>query len=89
MKRIIAIVLILLMLNPICVQANPTDDGELKLYALSAVLIDGSNNRILYGKKENEVRAMASTTKIMTLIIALEKGNIDDAMVLMIGGTRA
>lgn len=81
MKRIIAIVLILLMLNPICVQANPTEDGELKLYALSAVLIDGSNNRILYGKKENEVRAMASTTKIMTLIIALEKGNIDDEVV--------
>lgn len=47
------------------------------LYARSAVLIDGSNNRILYGKNENDVMPMASTTKIMTLVIALENADLD------------
>ncbi len=49
---------------------------ELNLYAQSAVLMDASNNRILYGKNEELVRPMASTTKIMTCIIALENGNL-------------
>lgn len=51
---------------------------QLDLYARSAVLIDGSNNRILYGKNQDEVHPMASTTKIMTLVIALEYGDPDD-----------
>lgn len=50
----------------------------LKLYAQSAVLMDGSSGRILYGKGQDIIRPMASTTKIMTCILALEKGNPDD-----------
>lgn len=50
------------------------------LYAKSAVLIDGDSGRVLYGKNEEEVLPMASTTKIMTLILALEKGNLDDVV---------
>ena len=49
-----------------------------KLYAKSAVLMDGKSGRVLYGKNPDEVMAMASTTKIMTCIIALEYGNKDD-----------
>lgn len=51
--------------------------AELKLYSQSAVLMDGSNGRILYGKNERLSRPMASTTKIMTCILALEAGNTD------------
>lgn len=51
---------------------------EMLLYAQSAVLIDGDSGRILYGKNEREIRPMASTTKIMTCILALELGNQDD-----------
>ena len=43
-----------------------------RIHALSAVLMDGDTGRILYGKEQNQVRAMASTTKIMTAIIILE-----------------
>lgn len=49
-----------------------------ELYALSAAMIDGDTGRVLYEKEGYNVRAMASTTKIMTLIIALEYGNLDD-----------
>lgn len=53
---------------------------ELNLYAQSAVLMDASTGRILYGKNEDLARPMASTTKIMTCIIALEYGNLGDTV---------
>lgn len=48
-----------------------------ELYSLSAAIIDGENGRVLYEKNGYEIRAMASTTKIMTLIVALENGDKD------------
>ena len=42
------------------------------LYARSAALIDGDTGRLLYGKEENVILPMASTTKIMTCILVLE-----------------
>lgn len=57
---------------------NLPEKPSLKLYAASAVLIDADNNRILYEKNANEIMPMASTTKIMTAILALENGNPDD-----------
>ncbi|MCD8221603.1 MAG: D-alanyl-D-alanine carboxypeptidase [Clostridiales bacterium] len=47
------------------------------LHAQSAVLIDGDSGRLLFGKSEDEFRPMASTTKIMTCILALEMGEPD------------
>lgn len=47
----------------------------LKLYASGACLMDTSTGRILYGKEENTSLPMASTTKIMTCLLALENGN--------------
>ena len=42
------------------------------LHAYSAVLYDGEAGRVLYEKNGYEVLPMASTTKIMTLLIVLE-----------------
>ena len=42
------------------------------LYAKYAVLLDGDTGRVLYGKNEETAAPMASTTKIMTCILALE-----------------
>ena len=47
------------------------DEPE-NLYARSAVLIDADSGRVLFGKEADVIRPMASTTKIMTCIIALE-----------------
>lgn len=52
----------------------------LGLYAQSAVLADGLTGRVLYGKGEDTIRPMASTTKIMTCILALEMGNPEDVV---------
>ena len=62
------------------VTAGLSDEKEepLKLYAQSAVLMDGETGRILYGKGEDVIRPMASTTKIMTCILALELGDEEE-----------
>jgi D-alanyl-D-alanine carboxypeptidase len=46
--------------------------GSLSLSASSAILIDAASGRVLYERNANEERPQASTTKIMTAIIALE-----------------
>ncbi len=54
------------------------EQEELRLYAQAAVLMDADSGRILYGKNEKDVLPMASTTKIMTCILALEYGDPDE-----------
>ena len=52
----------------------------LKLYAKSAVLMDAASGRVLYSKNGDEQLPMASTTKIMTLILTLERADLDDTV---------
>ncbi len=54
---------------------------ELSMSAKSAVLIDASTGRLLYEKNAYEKMPMASTTKIMTAVVALEYGNVNDTVV--------
>ena len=53
-------------------------EDSLRLYAQAAVLMDANSGRVLYGKNEKDVLPMASTTKIMTLIVALEHSDKED-----------
>ncbi len=46
--------------------------------ARSAVVMEAATGKILYSRDMDERRYPASTTKIMTLIVALENGNLDD-----------
>ena len=59
-------------------QYAKAEDKDFTLNALSAALIDAESGRVLYEKTGYKQMAMASTTKIMTCIIALEKGNLND-----------
>lgn len=54
-------------------KAEEDKDEPKQLHAQSAVLMDADSGRVLYGKEENQIRPMASTTKIMTCILALEE----------------
>lgn len=51
-----------------------------ELYAKAAVLMDAESGRVLFGKNEKEVLPNASTTKILTCILALEEGDLDDVV---------
>lgn len=46
----------------------------------AAVLIDAVTGRVLYEKNAHRERDPASTTKIMTALLALEMGNLDDVV---------
>ncbi len=60
--------------------ADETGADRLTLYAQSAVLMDADTGRVLYAKDAFTARPMASTTKIMTCILALEYGDPDDTV---------
>lgn len=57
---------------------NVSEQEKIQLNALSAALVDADSGRVLYEKDGYERKAMASTTKIMTCIIALENSNPED-----------
>ncbi|MFW2489999.1 serine hydrolase [Clostridium chromiireducens] len=57
------------------VQAETTQP---QINAEGCALIDASTGEVLFGKNEEKVLEPASTTKVMTAIIALEKCKLDD-----------
>ena len=61
-------------------EGSEIQEKKLQLYAKAAVLLDADSKRILYGKDEDVELPMASTTKIMTCIVALENGRLDDVV---------
>lgn len=58
------------------------------LYALSACLMDAETGRVLFSKNGEEERAMASTTKIMTLLVVLENANLDSVVTISSNAAR-
>lgn len=69
---------VLLCVGEVKAEENGKSSTSIQLYAQSAVLMDAGSGRILYEKNSGEIRPMASTTKIMTCILALEYGNLED-----------
>ena len=67
--------LFLLLLIPINVKAYGT-------YATSAILMDIDSNNIIYESNSHNVRSVASISKIMTAIVAIESGKINDTVVI-------
>lgn len=63
----------LYLLQPAAVFAAP-----LEVTAKSAIVMDAKTGKVLYEKSAQERRYPASTTKMMTLIVALEHGNLED-----------
>ncbi len=55
---------------------------DLELFGEGAVLIDYDSLDILYGKDPHKQFFPASTTKIMTGILAIENGNLDDVITI-------
>lgn len=51
---------------------------DTELYARSACLMDADSGRVLYSKDGENQMPMASTTKVMTCILALELGHPDE-----------
>lgn len=71
-KRLICFVMgIVVCLASDAVPARAADQPSVS--AASAILVETENGRVLFAKNAQEPRAMASTTKIMTALLALEQ----------------
>ena len=89
MRKLTVFFIIFCIAFNINVLANNKENKEPNPVAKSAVLIDAETGRILWGKNENEPLAMASTTKIMTAILAIEEGNLNDTVAVSKKATKA
>ena len=93
-KKLVLTILLIFLISPLFMlntafaesvsyQANITHSTaapeiDFPVYSEGAVLIESSTGKILYGKNENKKLYPASTTKILTAIIAIEKYNLTD-----------
>ena len=69
-----------IVLGRLMVSWAGTDSEEPNLMAQAAVLMDAETGRVLFGKNEDQIHPMASTTKIMTCILALEYASPEDGV---------
>jgi D-alanyl-D-alanine carboxypeptidase (penicillin-binding protein 5/6) len=72
---LVSILLILYTMNG-ALAASPQINGK------AAVLMDANSGRVLWGSNIHEKLPMASTTKIMTALVALEYGDLQDRVVI-------
>ena len=68
-------ILLIILLCPIMVNAYSTS-------ATSTTLIDTASNRTIYANNENEIRSVASISKIMTAILAIESNKLNDDVII-------
>lgn len=76
-KKFICILCVLTILFPLTVSAKSNN-----VSAQKAVVIDKSTSTVLYQKSSNEKCSMASTTKIMTCLIACKKLKQNDIVTI-------
>ncbi len=72
---------------------TPVQAGELQISGKSAVLLDQKSGQVLYDQDKDAKLSPASTTKILTTILAIESGKLDDIVTIgpnppLVDGTR-
>lgn len=78
MRKIFILFLSFLIIGvtPVLIFAN----SKPSVNATAAILIDEKSGKVLYAKNANWIMAPASTTKIMTAIISIEKGDLNQTV---------
>ncbi len=80
LTRITMILVLFFCLLLVVIETTPclanSEQQPPQINARSAILLDVNNGQILYGKNYKEPRPMASTTKIMTAVVALAGADI-------------
>lgn len=78
-RKIYTGILLALLMSGTPVRAQEEPEG---LYARSAVLMDADTGRVLFEKNGDEALPMASTTKIMTLLVTLENADLEGTVTI-------
>lgn len=76
MKRVFALIITVFLLYAAPYRAC----AEISVSAKSAIVIDGASDRVLFEKDAYTKRGMASTTKIMTALVAIENLDFNDVV---------
>ncbi|MBE6588865.1 MAG: D-alanyl-D-alanine carboxypeptidase [Ruminococcaceae bacterium] len=77
-KSILFLLCLCLLLPSLCPTTHATDaTSSLSVSAQSAILIEAESGKVIYEKEANRALPMASTTKIMTALVALEEMSPD------------
>lgn len=77
-KRLISLfIMSFLIINGSFVYAE-----DLNLSGNNYILMDATSGRVIIERKSNEKMAIASTTKIMTALIAIEDGDLEDKVTI-------
>ncbi|HBF35703.1 MAG TPA: D-alanyl-D-alanine carboxypeptidase [Firmicutes bacterium] len=66
-----------LLLVILAVAGTVMGDDSPKVNATAAILVNAETGDVLYSKNSHRIMAPASTTKMMTAILAIENGNLD------------
>ena len=64
----------------LCAGSAGAAEFQGRISAKSAILVDAESGRVLFEKNADERSLIASTTKIMTCVLALETGNPEDVL---------
>ena len=62
--------------------ASPSSSSAEVITSQAAVVMDASTGEILYGKNSNHLLPPASTAKLMTAIVVMEKANLSDIVTI-------
>jgi serine-type D-Ala-D-Ala carboxypeptidase (penicillin-binding protein 5/6) len=73
LKRVITGVLLMVLCFP---QVAFAEEDKIHVEARNAIAIDGESKMVLYEKNSNDIVSIASTTKIMTSLVALNYGDL-------------
>lgn len=88
MKRLVSIVIALVFILTACIpvtavaQMGKGSTEPPSLNAPSAILINAKTGDVLWQKNPDSKRPMASTTKMMTAILAIENRSLDDTVTI-------
>jgi serine-type D-Ala-D-Ala carboxypeptidase (penicillin-binding protein 5/6) len=89
MKRFVRLSTIFLAVSLIFVNIPQKTSASVSVSASSAVLMDQESGRVLYEKGAHEKKRIASITKIMTAILAIESGKLENMVQVSPKATRA
>ena len=62
------------------VESSTSPTEEPIINSKAAIIYDRTTKKVIWGKAQNEKKAMASTTKIMTAIVVLENSQLKDVV---------
>jgi serine-type D-Ala-D-Ala carboxypeptidase (penicillin-binding protein 5/6) len=82
MKQIIAPIIYIVICSLVLAVFPQEAKAEPGVSAKAAVLMEQSSGRVLYGRNEHRPMRIASITKIMTAILAIESGKMQDTVTI-------